>query len=118
MVSEGRKAYLLFSNIKEEVGAYEDPTKGILGWFFIVVTHCITCFCYDIIITIIAIIITIVIIITTIIITTTIAWLDKADPMKKNQLKDAAKRGGTSKLSNTDTILDEPENSLEAVRIP
>ena len=29
MVSEGRKAYLLFSNIKEEVGAYEDPNKGI-----------------------------------------------------------------------------------------
>ena len=28
MVSEGRKAYLLFSNIKEEVGAYEDPNKG------------------------------------------------------------------------------------------
>jgi len=27
MVSEGRKAYLLFSNIKEEVGAYEDPNK-------------------------------------------------------------------------------------------
>lgn len=27
MVSEGRKAYMLFSNIKEEVGAYEDPTK-------------------------------------------------------------------------------------------
>lgn len=27
MLSEGRKAFLLFSNIKEEVGAYEDPNQ-------------------------------------------------------------------------------------------